>query len=52
MPLIIPNIIISGLLIQSPGDISFAAIMLGINLIIIPPALYLSGYLLENIYNI
>ena len=52
MPLIIPTIIISGLLIQTPGDIHLAAIMLGINLIIIPPVLYLSGYLLENIYNI
>ncbi len=52
MPLIIPNIIISGLLIQSPEEMHLTAIMLGINLVIIPPALYLSSYLLENIYNI
>jgi len=52
MPLIIPNIIISGLFIQTPEDIYLATIMFGINLVIIPPSLYLSSYLLENIYNI
>lgn len=52
MPLIIPDIIISGLLIQNPENVYFATIMFGINLVIIPPSLYLSSYLLENIYNI
>ncbi|MCB9334507.1 MAG: heme exporter protein CcmB [Flavobacteriales bacterium] len=52
MPLIIPDIIISGLFIQAPENIYFATIMFGINMAIIPPSLYLSSYLLENIYNI
>lgn len=52
MPLIIPNIIISGLFIQTPGEIYLATIMFGINLVIIPPSIYLSSYLVENIYNI
>ena len=52
MPLIIPSIIIAGLLIQEPNDIYLIYIMIGVNLTIIPPCLYLSGYLLDNIYNI
>lgn len=52
MPLIIPDIIISGLFIQAPENLYLATIMIGINLVIIPPSLYLSSYLLENIYNI
>jgi heme exporter protein B len=52
MPLIIPSIILSGILIQSPFDTHYLFIMLGINLVIIPPVLYLSAYLIDNIYNI
>ena len=52
MPLIIPSIILSGILIQNTEDIHLLFIMIGINLVIIPPALYLSGYLIKNIYNI
>jgi heme exporter protein B len=52
MPSIIPSIIMTGLLIQNPDDLHLASIMFGINLLIIPIALYLSSYLLENIYNI
>jgi heme exporter protein B len=52
MPLLIPNIILSGLFLQNHADLHLLFIMLGINLVIIPPALYLSSYLIENIYNI
>jgi heme exporter protein B len=52
MPLILPNIILSGILIQNQRGAYLLAIMLGINLVIIPPALYLSSYLIDNIYNI
>ncbi len=52
MPLILPNIILSGILIQNLQETYLLVIMLGINLVIIPPALYLSGYLIDNIYNI
>jgi heme exporter protein B len=52
MPLLIPNIILSGLLIQNNQDTHLLFIMIGINFVIIPPVLYLSGYLVENIYNI
>lgn len=52
MPLIIPSIILSGILIQNTEDIHLIFIMIGINLVVIPPALYLSGYLIKNIYNI
>lgn len=52
MPIIIPNIIVSGLYIQSPEHLYLATIMVGINLVLIPPSIYLAIYLLENIYNI
>jgi len=52
MPLIIPTIILSGILLQNPENLSLIWIMLGINLVVIPVSLYLSGYLIENIYNI
>jgi heme exporter protein B len=52
MPLIVPNIILSGMVIQSPQDMYFITIMIGIDMIIIPPSLYLSSYLIENIYNV
>ena len=52
MPLITPNIIMSGLFVQTPEDLYFITIMLGVNLVIVPPSIYLSSYLVENIYNI
>jgi heme exporter protein B len=52
LPLIIPNIVLSGVFIQNPNDLYLLLIMVGINLVVIPPSLYLSGYLVENIYNI
>ncbi|PCJ23927.1 MAG: hypothetical protein COA94_07860 [Rickettsiales bacterium] len=52
MPLVIPSIILSGIIIQNPDNLHLLAIMIGINLIVIPPSIYLSGYLVENIYNI
>lgn len=52
MPLLIPNIILSGLFLQNNTDLHLLFIMLGVDLVIIPPALYLSSYLVENIYNI
>lgn len=51
MPLLIPNTIISGILLQNTQDVYLLFIMIGINMVIIPPALYLSSYLIENIYN-
>jgi heme exporter protein B len=52
MPLILPNIILSGILIQNLQEAYLLTVMVGINLVIIPPALYLSSYLIDNIYNI
>ncbi len=52
LPLVIPNIILSGILIQNTSELHLLLIMVGINLVVIPPALYLSSYLVENIYNI
>ena len=52
MPLILPNIILAGILSQNPQETYLLAIMFGINLVITPPTLYLSSYLIDNIYNI
>lgn len=52
MPLLIPNIILSGLFLQNPQDFYLLWIMIGVNFILIPPVLYLSGHLTKNIYNI
>ena len=52
MPIMFPNIIISGMIMISPQQISLLLIMLGINLILIPVILYLSQYLIDNIYHI
>lgn len=53
MPLIIPSIILSGMIIES-NDTSYSItfILIGVNCIIIPTSIYLSSYLIENIYNI
>jgi heme exporter protein B len=52
MPLIIPTIILSGIALQTPSSKDIILIMVGINLVIIPSSLYLSAFLIENIYNI
>ena len=53
MPLIIPSIILSGMIIESNGtSYSITFILIGVNCIIIPTSIYLSSYLIENIYNI
>lgn len=52
MPFMLPNIILAGMLISNPENITIIFMMLGVNLIIIPISLYCSGYLINNIYNI
>jgi len=52
MPLIVPSIILSGIVLQQPSSLGIVLIMLGINFVIIPSSLYLSSFLIENIYNI
>lgn len=54
MPLIIPSIILSGMIIESnnTNNCSIIFILIGVNCIIIPTSIYLSSYLIENIYNI
>jgi heme exporter protein B len=53
LPLIIPSIILSGIIIQSDNsNFSLLLILIGVNCIIIPISIYLSSYLIENIYNI
>ena len=53
MPLIIPTIILSGMLIENNDNYySIILILVGIKCIIVPTAIYLSSYLIENIYNI
>lgn len=52
MPLLIPNIIMSGMVLQNAEFLGLIFVMLGINIIILPLILYLSSYLLKNIYNI
>lgn len=56
MPLLIPSIILSGIIIQNPANIQLVVhlvgSMLGINIVLLPIILYLSSYLISNIYNI
>lgn len=52
MPLIIPSIILSGILLQGGNFYSLTLLLIGISCIIIPTALYASSYLIANIYNI
>ncbi len=52
MPLFIPSIILAGLCIQDMQNLHLLFIMFGINLVVIPPSLFLSSYLIDNIYNI
>ncbi|OZG32114.1 heme exporter protein CcmB [Rickettsia endosymbiont of Culicoides newsteadi] len=52
MPLIIPNIILSGLVLQNFDNINLIFVMIGINMVLVPIIFYLSSYLIKNIYNI
>ncbi len=52
MPIILPNIILSGMFVQSFEHYYILFIMTGISIIIIPASLFLSAYLIDNIYNI
>lgn len=52
MPLLIPKIILSGLVLQNFDNINLIFVMIGINMILVPIIFYLSSYLIKNIYNI
>ncbi len=52
MPLLVPSIIVSGLLLLEPQNQYFNYILLGIDLVTIPSIIYLTSYLVKNIYNI
>ncbi|HJD57406.1 MAG TPA: heme exporter protein CcmB [Rickettsia endosymbiont of Sericostoma sp.] len=52
MPLLIPNIILSGLVLQNFDNINLIFVMIGINMVLVPIIFYLSSYLIKNIYNI
>ncbi|WP_425361985.1 heme exporter protein CcmB [Candidatus Tisiphia endosymbiont of Mystacides longicornis] len=52
MPLLIPNIILSGLVLQNFDNINLIFVMIGINIVLVPIIFYLSSYLIKNIYNI
>ncbi|MCC8398911.1 MAG: heme exporter protein CcmB [Rickettsia endosymbiont of Labidopullus appendiculatus] len=52
MPLLIPSIILSGLVLQNFNNINLIFVMIGINMFLLPIVFYLSSYLIKNIYNI
>ncbi len=52
MPLLIPSIVISGIMLTDPQKQYLNYILLSIDLIIIPSALYFISYLIKNIYHI
>lgn len=52
IPLLIPNIILTGLVLQNLENISLIFVMIGINMLLLPTIFYLSSYLTKNIYNI
>ncbi len=52
MPLIIPNVVLAGIILQNSAMESLLLVMLGINMVIIPVAIFLSSYLIKNIYNL
>ncbi|WP_375326716.1 heme exporter protein CcmB [Candidatus Tisiphia endosymbiont of Nemotelus uliginosus] len=52
MPLLMPNIILGGIIIHNPNNLSLTFCMLGINIILLPIILFLAAYLISNIYNI
>ena len=51
MPLLIPSIIMTGLVLQD-NNLQLIFIMIGINLVILPISFVLSSYLIRNIYSI
>ncbi|MGX6959703.1 MAG: heme exporter protein CcmB [Rickettsia endosymbiont of Pentastiridius leporinus] len=51
MPLLIPNIIMTGLVLQN-NNLQLIFIMIGINLVFLPISFFLSSYLIRNIYNV
>ena len=51
MPLLIPDIIMTGLILQD-NNLQLIFIMIGINLVFLPISFFLSSYLIKNIYNI
>jgi len=52
LPLIIPSIILSGIVVQNSDNYQIILILLGINMILVPTTIYLTSYLIANIYNI
>ncbi len=53
MPLLIPSIIITGIVMQDAiNSTNLLLIMLGINLVILPITFILASYLIKNIYNV
>jgi len=52
MPLLIPSIILTGLVLQNPENIKLIFVMIGINMLLLPIIFYLASYLINNIYNI
>lgn len=52
MPLIIPSIILIGIAMQANQANNYLGFLYGINLILTPLCIYLTSYLIENIYNI
>ncbi|NRB10582.1 MAG: heme exporter protein CcmB [Rickettsiaceae bacterium] len=51
MPLIIPNIVLTGIILQNNAMESLLLVMLGINMVIVPVTIFLSSYLIKNIYS-
>lgn len=51
MPLLIPNIVMTGLVLQD-NNLQLIFIMIGINLVFLPISFFLGSYLIRNIYNI
>jgi len=51
MPLLIPNIVMTGMVLQD-NNLQLIFIMIGINLVFLPISFALSSYLIRNIYNI
>lgn len=51
MPLLIPNIVITGMVLQN-NNLRLIFIMIGINLVFLPISFFLSSYLIRNIYNL
>ena len=52
MPLLIPSIVLTGLVLQDYQNTKLIFIMVGINMLLLPVIFYLSSYLVKNIYNI